>query len=176
MTAVVVFFFLVVVIGVTLLGLRQPRNAVAPATPPAGACEARFAGWGLQVLNAMGFTYWLPPLAVRRGGPPGEPPPQWFDAQLVLATTEDSTLVLDCLVAPTDPSELGARYSGTPVTFRVHPRVGLTSVSDVGYLVSRWVDTGSTVGIAVQQQDGMATLSIADADTMVALELEASSA
>jgi hypothetical protein len=140
---------------------RHDRTATSSAPRP----------WSVQILRAMGYLSLLdwdsPATDV-------EKPQVWSGSQLVLATTEDETLVLDCLVPTCDPSPEQDRTLLVPITLRAHLPHHHTSpcVSDIDGTVGKWVNTGAPVDICLGQDSGIAVLRIGDERSLVTLELE----
>lgn len=180
MTAAVGAAVVVVVVTVVALLSAIPRRGSFSRNDPSLRLDARFAWWGLQMLDGFGYafprTFPSPTSPVFPCDGDDEHDTEWLVAQLVLVTTEETSLVLDCLVLRNDGGDLQGWSCGAPLTLRAHPSAGLTPVAAVDQAVARWIETGATVNIAMEEDDGVATLRIADDDEVVALELEAASA
>ena len=88
--------------------------------------------------------------------------PQVWSGQLVLTTTEDETLVLDCLVPTSDACPEEDRTLLVPITLCAHlpHRHTSLSVSDIDGIVGEWVKTGAPVDISLGQDRGIAILQI----------------
>lgn len=169
----------VVVTAVALLS-TSPRRGSFTHHDPSLRPDERFAWWGLQMLDGFGYAF---PRTFRR--PTLLPSPcdgdardetEWLAAQLVLVSTEQASLVFDCLLLPNDADDLDGWSGGVPVTLRAHPSAGLTPVAEVDQALARWTATGTTVNIAMDDDDGMTMLRIADDTAVVELELEPASA
>jgi len=169
----------VVVVVVTVLALlsASPRWGSFSRHDPSVQANRRIARWGVQILD--GFGYAFPQVflsATSLPSPCDGDDREWRAAQLVLVSTEEKSMVFDCLVLGNDVGDLDRWFSGAPVTLRAHPSAGLTPVAEVDQAVARWIETGSTVSIAMDDEEGVPTLRIADDDAVVALELDAASA
>jgi hypothetical protein len=95
----------------------------------------------------------------------------WESSQLVLATTEDSTLLLDLLVHHADLPVDQAWSPAVPVTFRVRlPDV--PNRPDVGKTLRSWLDTQSSVEVSVDKEHGASLVHLTSAGTHITLPLE----
>ena len=151
------------------------RNASTPDGPVVRRDRAptsfAFRPWSVQLLCAMGY---LPLLDSNSLFPDVEKPQIWSGSQLVLTTTEDGTLVLDCLVPTSDPSPEKDRTLLVPITLRAHlpHHHTASSDSDIDATVGEWAKTGAPVDISVGQDHGIDVLRINDQRSLVTLELE----
>jgi hypothetical protein len=148
------------VMFVVVLGLLAWRMSVA--TSPLRRRATR-------VLDVLGLGDW-PPASVFDGETSGLVD-GWVDARLVMASREDATLVLDCVVYAADPRGV-VDSPPAMLTLRAHPRADLTPPSIVGPVVSEWVSSGAAVGLRVRVEGGLPVLRIADESVGVALQLD----
>jgi hypothetical protein len=168
---------LVVLALIAVLGRHHLTLRLSPKADGSAARHDRTATscaprpWSVQILRAMGY---LPLLDWSSPATDVEKPQVWSGSQLILATTEDETLVLDCLVPSRDPSPEQDRTLLVPITLRAHLPHHRTSLcaSDIDGTVGEWVNTGAPVDISLGQDSGIAVLRIGDERSLVTLELE----
>jgi hypothetical protein len=129
------------------------------------------AWWTLEALGSMGFGYpWTPdaPPPVPMSPTPDEHRVgMWSGCQLLLATQDESSLVLDCLVPGDGVRAGGDSAVASPVALRTHVTDG-----DSNHTVSRWLEESAPVDIFLTEEHGVAMLRLVGETDVVILELE----
>ena len=170
----------VVVIIVVALVSTSPRRGSLTDHDPSVRPDERMAWWGIQMLDGLGYafprTFHRPTLLLSLPEGDDRDETEWLAAQIVLVSTEQASLVFDCLLLSDDAGDVDGWSGGVPVTLRAHPSAGLTPVAVVDQALARWTATGTTVNIAMEDDDGLPMLRIADDTAVVELELEPASA
>jgi hypothetical protein len=99
---------------------------------------------------------------------------RWEGSQLVVAATEDDTLVLDCLVPDAGAPTEGSWKPKVPVTLRAH-LPDLSGTSDISRTLDCWLGTGKRVEVSVGRERGVLLVRVSAGHSHVTLPLEAAS-
>ena len=160
--------------SVTLISLlivkrssRRPADAAAVSTlrprPRSGSWMSTLTLPGIMSYWAAPLgAYWVPTEVVRHA--------DWQDCQLVLVTTANDDVVLDCLV-PTSTGEGCRSQACVPMTLRAHQLPRYQSSSDALHTLENWVRSDSFVDIEVDGDAGMELVRIFVANRLITLEL-----